>query len=154
MKTEKIHPIQATLIINPSVNHCFTSVSSDTSISYPRPRYKLPHKPTELRAQFHWLAPTIFTPETTNQGISRCIAQKIHGHVLRLPFYAFSIHAATPRNETPVHNYNHMYTESRTFLKKRRYSPDIRVCRVIFRAFRRLLHVWNYPALHPDAEGI
>jgi hypothetical protein len=35
----------------------FISVSWRASISYPWLRYTLPRRPSELRAQFHWLAP-------------------------------------------------------------------------------------------------
>jgi hypothetical protein len=45
---------------------------------------------------------TILTPGTTNQGLSWCITQKIHGHVFRFPLYTFSIYAAIRRNTNPA----------------------------------------------------
>jgi hypothetical protein len=38
------------------------------------------------------------------KGLSWCITQKIHRHVKRFSFYAFSIHAAIHRNATPEYN--------------------------------------------------
>jgi hypothetical protein len=45
--------------------------------------------------------PTVLTPRTTNQAFSWRITQKIHGHVIRSLFYAFSINAAICRKATP-----------------------------------------------------
>jgi hypothetical protein len=43
----------------------------------------------------------ILTPRTTNKGFSWWVTKKILSHVIRFPFYAFSIHAAICRKATP-----------------------------------------------------
>jgi hypothetical protein len=69
----------------------------------------------EASAQTHWVAravpltrPTILTPLTTNWGLSWRITQKIHRHVIRFPFYAFSIYAAIRKNATLAYNESHL----------------------------------------------
>jgi hypothetical protein len=66
----------------------------------------------------HWVArafllarPGVLTPGTTNKGLSWCITQKVHGYVIRFPFYTFSIYAVVRRNATPAYNESHLYDE-------------------------------------------
>jgi hypothetical protein len=74
----------------------------------------------ETVAQVHWVArafslthPTILTPGTANEGLSWCNTQKIHGNVIRFPFYAFSIYAAIRRNANPAYNQSHLDLQMR-----------------------------------------
>jgi hypothetical protein len=66
---------------------CFISVSCGASISYPRP---LPSRPTELRAQFRWLAPPLWLQELQIKDSHGVSLRKSTG-MLCFPFYALSI---------------------------------------------------------------
>jgi hypothetical protein len=67
-----------------------------TSISHSRPRYKLPHRPTELRAQFHWPVPPFWLRWVQLRKGSYDVSLTKPKDI-RFPFYASFMYAAIHR---------------------------------------------------------